>query len=331
VYELSVAERSKFEVKTSTDLAMQGGTMLCTFPTNLPDPEISFPLISFGHGGNAGGWGTGWYEKFMREVASSGFVVCAPRHCPSMCPDVFETHVLNAITAAKKLSEEGVLPKLDGTVGVSGHSIAGVAVLESCYKERVSDYGIKSAVLFDMTGVLVATRTCTYKNWWDELWNVPDNKPCGADTEVERVDPELPLLFLAADGDKDPNRMIWDHTIPTVDTLLNVNPEQPIIVASIKDMTHNDLVNELWPYPLTSYRALLKSVEYIIGFFTYTLKGEQLKACDDEFRTLLGAQLKCNSIYYDNRLFCYGKHDLFCPPNDFLEPVCGRVREPLRE
>jgi hypothetical protein len=322
VYDLRVAERSKFEVETYKDLPMVGGTMLCTFPTNLPDPNVTFPLISFGHGGNAGGLMTGVYEKFMREVASSGFVVCAPRRCTSMCPAVFETYLLNAITAANYFSEEGVLPKLNGKVGVSGHSIAGVSALKSCYKEHVSDYGIKSAVLFDMTGVLVANRTCSY-NWW----NVITNQPCGADARLERVDPEVPMLFLAADGDKDPNVMIWDHTLPTVDTLLISNPKQPLVVASIKDMTHEDLINELYPWPLKSYPALLKSVEYIIGFFTYTLKSEQLNACDDKFRTLLGAQLECNSMYYDNQL-CHadGEFDLFCPPNDLLEPVCGRVR-----
>ncbi len=96
MYELGVANSSKLEVKTSSALAMLGGTMLCTFPTNLPDPEVSFPLIVFGHGGGVGGFKTGMYEKFMREVASAGFVVCAPRQCLGMCPDVFETHILNA-------------------------------------------------------------------------------------------------------------------------------------------------------------------------------------------------------------------------------------------
>jgi hypothetical protein len=326
VYELSVAERSKFEVETSKFLAMAGGTMLCTYPTNLPDPEIKFPLIILGHGGGAGGWGTGWYEKFMREVASSGFVVCAPRHCLSMCPDVFETHLRNAILAAKTHSQEdvgGLLPKLDGQVGVIGHSVAGISVLESIYEEHISGYGIKSAVLFDMTGVSVVTQKCTYDNWWDRFWNAPNNKPCGAGTRLERVYKELPLLFLATDANKD------EHTIPTVNALLALHDDQPILAASIKDMTHNDIFDESY-LGVTTYPAALKSVEYIIGFFTYTLKGKEFEACDDEFRTLLGAQLECNSNYYENEPFCHGEYDLFCSPNDTLEPVCGRVSEALR-
>lgn len=224
----------------------------------------------------------------MLQVASAGFVVCASRHCSSMCPDEFGTHLRNAITAATDLSDEGVLPTLDGNVGVSGHLIASVSVLESCYTERVSDYGFKAAVLVDMTGVSVATRMCTYYNWWDRMWKIPNNTPCGADTRLELVDPEVPMLFLAADGKIDPINMIESHTKPSVDALLSSYPNQPLIVAAIENMIHNDLVNELWPWPLTSYPAQLKSVEHIIRFFTYALKGEQLNTCDDELRHSLG-------------------------------------------
>jgi hypothetical protein len=118
--------------------------------------------------------------------------------------------------------------------------------------------------------------------------------------------------------------MIWNHILPTGDTLLFSNPKPPFLVASIKGMTHNDLINELYPYPIKSYPALLNSVEYIIGFFTYTLKREQLNACDDEFRTLLGTQLECKSMYYDNQLCHDGEYDLFCPPSDLLMPVSWR-------
>jgi hypothetical protein len=147
-----------------------------------------------------------------------------------------------------------------------GHSVAGLSVLVASYEDHVSDNGIKAAVLFDMTGVLKANLKCTYDNWWDKFWNDPNNKPCGADTKLGRVDRELPLLFLATDGNKD------EHTIPTVNALLTLHEDQPIIKTSIKDMTHNDILDESY-FGVTTHPTALKSVKYIIAFFTYTLKG----------------------------------------------------------
>jgi hypothetical protein len=254
---------------------MLGGQMLCAYPTNT---DLKFPLLSLAHGLNVGGWKLGSYLKFMRVMASAGFVICAPKHCWYDCTAKMHIHQLDAITYGKYYGGRGDLPvRREGAVGLLGHSSGGVSTLHSCYPEYVSKYDIGAAMTYDATGAAIA------------------NEKLNADLNLSSVDPSIPLFVAKGGYDVDVDKD-WDHIVNDTETLLSVNPNRSLLTASIDGMEHNEMLTSLFHWYLT-----LKAVPYIIAFFTYTLKPSG--GCCEESKNVLGMQLKLDSTsYYDDHL-----------------------------
>jgi len=102
------------------------------YPDSAP-AHSKFPLLSFGHGYEAGGTALQpYYHKLLQDISSAGFVVVAAASCPSdfctkpMSADM--SHVLDA--CAKNTSAHPALALVNQTAqqGIFGHSMGAFCV-----------------------------------------------------------------------------------------------------------------------------------------------------------------------------------------------------------
>eukprot|EP00591_Stephanopyxis_turris_P002523 CAMPEP_0195516466 /NCGR_PEP_ID=MMETSP0794_2-20130614/7185_1 /TAXON_ID=515487 /ORGANISM="Stephanopyxis turris, Strain CCMP 815" /LENGTH=299 /DNA_ID=CAMNT_0040645065 /DNA_START=101 /DNA_END=1000 /DNA_ORIENTATION=- len=271
----SFSEIGLYEVTTSQH-PMQGGTMSCTYPSNIEDSK-KFPLLSFEHGDFGGGEFFMGYKQFMTKIASAGFVICAPLMCPfptPACRAEQHIHQLDAITAGKALGNTGVLPvRRDGGVGVIGHSTGGMTTLKCSTSENVNQYNIAASVMYNGDG-------------GDIIKN--DN------VKFEDVDPNLPLFFVTGTADFIEKK---GSTEANVNAILDVNPVQPLLAANITGEGHLD------PIQLSFFRkAPLLALPFIVAFLCFTL--EPSEECNLESKVILGSKLQyVSEQWYIEQLF----------------------------
>jgi hypothetical protein len=253
---------------------MEGGTMFCVYPSDGSEGQ-TYPFISFEHGDLGGGATLQiGYKSFLETVASAGFVICAPTQCPYSCRPTQHTHQLHAIDAGKELAAKGTLPiRLDGLVGVAGHSTGGMTTLRCSYAENVEHYGIGAAFMYNGDG---------------------GSEIEGDNITFDAISPELPMFLVT--GTKDiiePKGSTKDNQ----DRILATNPKQPLLTAMIDGEGHLDPNDVPIVHP-----APLRSVPYFIAFFGRELLPSS--ECLAEYEDALGPQLQAVSpSLYFNQLF----------------------------
>lgn len=234
-----------------------------------------FPLLSFMHGDFGGGIVLSTiYDSFLKYVASSGFVICAPLACMVSCRDEQHLHHLRAITAAIDLGAEGVLPiRESGAVGVIGHSTGGMTTLRCSYRENVAAYGIGAAMALNGDGAAL----------------IADD-----DIRFRDIDPALPMFLVAGDKDivEPKNATESNH-----DLILAANPGQPLLAAKLRGQGHYDANDITFLHPAPQLAS-----PFIVAFFSHALAPRD--ACTSGYAATLGDQLRAAAPdYYDNRLW----------------------------
>lgn len=274
----SCASRGTYKVAHSTE-DMEGGEMFCVYPSVADAGQLTgtgFPLLSFEHGDGGGGdlLVTG-YASLLEALASSGFVVCAPKLCPISCRNEQATHQLNALVAAQALGTQGKLPiRSGGLVGVVGHSTGGMTTLKCAAEDAVAAHGIGAAMVYNGDG-------------GTEL--LPSDN-----VSFDSIDETLPMFMVTGSADVIEPK---GSTQSNHDLILTAKPGQRLLTAMIDKEGHLD-PNDV---PLV-HKAKLRAVPYIIAFFGYTLEPSQ--NCSATYENVLGPQLQSmSSGYYDNRLF----------------------------
>jgi hypothetical protein len=265
---LRCADAGTFATSGSTE-HMPGGKMYCRYPTrNNQTAGKRFPLLSFEHGDTQGGFVLPvTYGPFLEALASSGFVVCAPLSCLIQCREHQHIHQMNAIVAAKRLGQRGVLPvRLDAKVGVLGHSTGGMTTLKCADKDNVAKYDIGAAVVYNGDGP---------PSWIARMDHV----------NFTNIQPSLPIFMVTGTGDHIEPR---GSTRKNTDAILKANPGQPLLMAEIDGEGHLDCLN----FPIV-HPAPLKALPYIIAFLGHAL--EPSEDCAAEYNHTLGGQLQMHA------------------------------------
>lgn len=268
-----------FETKLSHQEGQNGASSYCWYPT---DTEKKFPLVSFMHGDNEPVHLPGSpshfppsLEPFLKAVASSGFVVCAPASCriapdpsPACTRSLQYLFQLDAIKTAK--NNKGLPIDLEAKVGIIGHSTGGMTTLKCAYKDYVDAYSIGAAVVVNGDGP-------------------PEYNLANDNVSFEDIDPSLPMFLITGTKDKEEPQ---NSTERNAADILKHHPSQPLLVANIDGEDHSDLL----PFVFDGLKS--KSMEYIIAYFWAVLK--KSSDCND---TLLSKLKNASPTYYE----CYNR------------------------
>jgi hypothetical protein len=186
------------------------------YPYNTTD--MTFPLLSFAHGKTAGGDALKpSYVNLLTHTASFGFVVIAPRSCPTnYCADFYKDQLRCIDAVQEGLASPGVnLVDWSRPVGVFGHSMGGAA---SVISASTDGYGIGAAFflhpysdhLRGADKILVPAVHATGS----------DDKICPSDGVKDgfEANPYHPKVFAEIEGANhlEPNTVggLWDPFVP---------------------------------------------------------------------------------------------------------------------